>query len=1017
MTASGGDRVSDSRWRYSLGWRLPALSSAISVCVLVVVLYAAYREVETTLSEAGAERARHAAEQVATIFGRSTQRSLDQLQRVARVAALYLREPTDQRLTDARAALAPLAPGPTRRVSVWNAAGMLVFEVPARTSSSTTGDPVTVPARTTPAAPGLSPIQAAGEWVFIDASAAIPDPIAATAPPLGSITLRSPIAVSPPDALNRLVGMDARILFGNRRGDVWTDTQRRAEGPAVDLRTDRVADYRAGDGGRRIGGLSGLPGTQWVVWVEFERTAVVAGASTFLRRMAIFGLFAAAATVILVRRYTIRVTTPLAEMTTAAEALASGDSSRRVIADRSDEIGRLGRAFNVMTSEVADARRGLEQRVEERTNELNAALAALHQRSRASEDRYRTLFDYAPDGIIIADRDSRYIDANASMCEIVGYSHHELIGLHASELVVPESVRSIGSALHAITATSDYHQEWQLRRKDGTRFPADVLSTMMPDGTVMAIIRDVSERNQALDALRAAEERMRFALQNADVGIWDMDFATGRLQWSETIEAHYGLQPGTFRGTFDAFIACVHPDDWASLRETFSQAAKSGADFSTFHRAVWPDGTVRWLSGAGRVLLDDRGEAVRGVGISMDITARRTLEQQYQQAQKLEAIGRLAGGVAHDFNNLLTAILGFGRFVLDSFADDDDRRADMEQIVQAADRASALTRQLLAFSRREVVQPVALKLNKVVVETHKMLRRLIGEDIEIELALAEDAGIVHADPGQLDQIIMNLAVNARDAMPGGGRLTIETANVDLDASFGSRHGPVEPGPYVMLAVTDTGVGMTEDTRRRLFEPFFTTKEAGKGTGLGLATVFGIVKQGGGYLYVSSEPGRGSTFTIYLPRLAATAASATPPSRPPVRSGSETVLLVEDEQPVRLLVQTILEGGGYRVIGAANPREAEIALGDRLDEVDVLVTDVIMPGGTGPALFAQLRCTSPRLRVLYISGYSGDTSFRNGELDPGVAFLQKPFTADSLLRKLREVLDLQPEAQRKRDRAS
>ncbi len=996
---------------------MPALTSAIFVGVLVVVLYAAYREVETTLSEAGAERGRHAAEQVAAIFGRSTQQSLDQLQRVARVVGLYLREPTDEHLADARAAVAPLAPSPTRRVSIWNAAGTLVFEAPVEMPSGTTEDPAPVPARTSPAAPGLSPIQAAGEWVFIDASVAIPDPIVATAAPLGSITLRSVIAVSPPDALNRLVGMDARILFGNRSGDVWTDTRRRAVGPAVNLRTDGVADYRAEDGGRRIGGLSGLPGTPWVVWVEFQRAGVVARASTFLRRMALFGLLAAAATVLLVRRFTIRVTTPLAEMTTAAEAVASGDFSRRVIADRPDEIGRLGRAFNVMTSEVADARRGLEQRVEERTNELNAALAALHQRSRASEDRYRTLFDYAPDGIVIADRDGRYVDANASMCEMVGYSRDELIGLHASEIVVPEAIRPIGSTLHATTATADYHQEWQLRRKDGTRFPADVLATTMPDGNVMAIIRDVSERNQALEALRAAEERMRFALQNADVGIWDMDYATGRLQWSETIEAHYGLQPGTFRGTFDAFIACVHPDDWTSLRETFSQAAKSGADFSTLHRAVWPDGTVRWLSGAGRVLLGEQGEAVRGVGISMDITARRTLEQQYQQAQKLEAIGRLAGGVAHDFNNLLTAILGFGRFVLDSFADDDDRRADMEQIIQAADRASALTRQLLAFSRKEVVQPVALNLNEVIVDTEKMLRRLIGEHIEIELALAGDAGIVHADPGQLDQIIMNLAVNARDAMPGGGRLTIETVNVDLDASFGSKHGPVEPGPYVMLAVTDTGVGMTEDTRRRLFEPFFTTKEPGKGTGLGLATVFGIVKQSGGYLYVYSEPGRGSTFKIYLPRLAAGTASAATQARPPVRRGSETVLLVEDELSVRLLVQTILESGGYRVTGAANPREAEIALGDRLDEVDVLVTDVVMPGGTGPALFAQLRKANPRLRVLYMSGYTGDTSFRNGELEPGVAFLQKPFAADALLRKLRDVLDLQPETQRKRDRAS
>jgi PAS domain S-box-containing protein len=888
MTASGGERARDSHWRYSLGWRLPALISAVLVGVLVVVLYAAYREVETTLSEAGAERARHAAGQVATLFSRSTQQSLEQLQQVAGVVAAYLREPSDDRLAEAQTAAARLGPTPLRRVSVWNAAGARLFELPAAEPSAGTADRPPVPPRTSPASAGLSPLGAAGDRVFTDATVEIRDPRAATAAPLGSITVRTAITVTPPDALNRLIGADARILFGNRSGDVWTDTVRRADGPGVNIATDGVAEYRASDGAGRIGALSGLPGTPWVVWVEFPRAGIVSRAGMFLRRLALFALLAAGATVILVRWFTVRVTAPLSQMTIAAEAVAGGDFSRRVIADRSDEIGRLGRAFNAMTTQVADAQRELTQRVDERTNELNAALAALHQRSRERETYLATIVDSSADAIVANDLHGTITSWNKAAETIFGYTADEMVGASVMRLVPAEK----------------HDEERQVLGQIGR-----------------------GEQVKSLETRRLTKQRKV-------------------LQISLTVSP----------------------------------------------------------------ILDATGAIIGASKVMRDITEQRTLEQQFQQAQKLEAIGRLAGGVAHDFNNLLTAISGFGRFVLDSFDPDDERRADVDQILQAADRASALTRQLLAFSRKEVVQPVVVHLNDAVVGTHKMLQRLIGEHIEVDLALADDAGAVHADPGQINQIIMNLAVNARDAMPNGGCLTIETANVDLDASFASTHGPVEPGPYVMLAVTDTGVGMGEDTRRRLFEPFFTTKERGQGTGLGLATVFGIVKQSAGYLYVYSEPGQGSTFKIYLPRLAAGAVAAAPISSSPVQRGTETVLLVEDEQAVRQLVLAILKSAGYHVLNAANPREAEQLIGDRSSDIDILVTDVIMPGGTGPALFAQLQAANPRLRVLYISGYTGDATFRTGRLEAGVAFLQKPFAADALLRKLREVLEAQPQAQ-------
>ncbi|HST06802.1 MAG TPA: PAS domain S-box protein, partial [Gemmatimonadaceae bacterium] len=373
------------------------------------------------------------------------------------------------------------------------------------------------------------------------------------------------------------------------------------------------------------------------------------------------------------------------------------------------------------------------------------------------------------------------------------------------------------------------------------------------------------ERHRNSDALRTAEARMRFALQNANVGIWDMDYTTGVLRWSEIIEAHYGLKSGTFGGTFEAFIERIHPDDRPSVLETVGKAMKAGSDFSPLNRTIWPDGTVRWLSGAGRIHLDEHGEPARAVGISLDVTERRTLEEQYQQAQKMEAIGRLAGGVAHDFNNLLTVILGYCELLLADCQPNDPHYADIAEIQTAGERAGGLTRQLLAFSRKQIIEPTLLDLNKVVGNLRPMLGRLIGEDVNVSLTLLPDLAPVTADGGQIEQIVMNLAVNARDAMPKGGTLTIETANVELDEHYAETHRGVKPGPYVALTVTDTGTGMTPQVQARLFEPFFTTKEPGKGTGLGMATVYGIVTRCGGSIGVYSEIGRGTSFNVYFPR--------------------------------------------------------------------------------------------------------------------------------------------------------
>jgi len=372
----------------------------------------------------------------------------------------------------------------------------------------------------------------------------------------------------------------------------------------------------------------------------------------------------------------------------------------------------------------------------------------------------------------------------------------------------------------------------------------------------------------------------------------------------------------------------------------------------------------------------------------------------------MEAVGRLAGGVAHDFNNLLTAIIGYADLMVTSLDQDDPLRKDAEEIKRAGERAAALTDQLLAFSRKKVLQPLILNLNTTVTNMEKMLRRLIGEHIELILGLDPALGLVKADPGQIEQVIMNLAVNARDAMPQGGRLTIETKNVYLDEEYTHQHVDIQPGPYVMLAVSDTGVGMSKETLSHLFEPFFTTKEMGKGTGLGLSTVYGIVRQSDGHIWVYSELGQGTTFKIYLPRIEEIVESG---KRVPVSAksmqGQETVLLVEDEDIVRDLACRVLSENGYTVLEAHDGREALLICEKYGGPIHLLVTDVVMPGGmSGRQVAERLRTLRPDVKVLYMSGYTDDTIVHHDVLEPGMAFLQKPFMPDILLHKVREVID-------------
>ncbi len=509
------------------------------------------------------------------------------------------------------------------------------------------------------------------------------------------------------------------------------------------------------------------------------------------------------------------------------------------------------------------------------------------------------------------------------------------------------------------------------------------------------------ERKRTEEQLHESEHKYRLLFETNPEPALVYDFETLRiLAVNQAAIARYGypeaeflqltirdIRPPEAQNRLDEEL--VHRPEEGVVRTGVRHRTRDGRPFEV-------DLIARPLEFAGRKA---------GLVLARDVTAQRQLEEQLRQSQKMEAVGQLAGGIAHDFNNLLTAILGSTQLLLNAIPPGDACREDVEEIRNAGVRAAELTRQLLAFSRRQVLAPKVLELNTVVANMDKMLRRLIGEDVDLATSLGPHAGAVHADPGQLEQVLLNLVVNARDAMPSGGRVTIETTRVTLHDELVERRHRLPAGDYACLVVTDSGAGMDEATQAHLFEPFFTTKEVGKGTGLGLATVYGIVKQSGGYIWVYSEPGRGTIVKVYLPRVPGAAEpAAPPPEQPALRGGRETVLLVEDAPPVRTLARRSLEARGYAVLEAPDGPSAVSLCAAHAGTIDLLVTDVVMPGMSGRELAERLAPLRPEMKVLYTSGYTDDAMVRQGVLNAGVAFLQKPFVPDTLARKVREVLD-------------
>ncbi|HZV89457.1 MAG TPA: PAS domain S-box protein [Candidatus Binatus sp.] len=621
--------------------------------------------------------------------------------------------------------------------------------------------------------------------------------------------------------------------------------------------------------------------------------------------------------------------------------------------------------------------------------------------------RQALAMDSAADGISIIGENGEHIYVNAAFARMLGQESPEsMLGVNWRKIYDPRDVELLQEQVRqSLAAGGKWSGQINLRRRDGTVIPVEMAITSLANGVTACIGHDISARKEAEKARAEAETKYRTLVEQVAAISYIAELGING-QWhyvSPQIEAITGYPQDEWLATSRDWTRHIPTEDHPVV-EAAEAASVRGERFQAEYRIVRKDGAVIWVSDTAVVVSGSYAHPVME-GIIVDITERKLLENQLQQSRRMEAVGRLAGGIAHDFNNLLTIIKGYAELALQRAGIQPELRADVQQIENAAERASTLIRQLLAFSRRQVLQPKILDLNAIVLGLDKLLGRLMGEHIEMVTRCGANVGQVKADPAQIEQVIMNLVVNARDAMPKGGRLMVETANVDLDSTYARDHVSVKPGAYVMLAVSDNGIGMSPETVAHIFEPFYTTKESGQGTGLGLSTVYGIVKQSGGYIWVYSEPGKGTTFKVYLPRVAGQVHSKPEAVEiPAAGKGSETILLVEDEEAVRELASRILSAKGYSVVAAKSTKEAEQFSERHGGEIHLLLTDIIMPGTSGRELARRITGRHPRTRVLYMSGYTDNVLEQGGVLEAGLSFLQKPFTPSALVQKVRDVLD-------------
>ena len=635
------------------------------------------------------------------------------------------------------------------------------------------------------------------------------------------------------------------------------------------------------------------------------------------------------------------------------------------------------------------------------------------QELRKSEERYREIVENAHDIIYSHDLEGNYTSINRAGEQITGYTREEVLKLTLANTVAPECLEKAQEMLRRkLAGETVTAYELEIIAKDGRRIPVEVNTRLVlhdgvPEG-VQGIARDITERKRAEEGLRESEERYRLLFESNPQPMWVYDLETlAFLAINQAAVRHYRYSREEFLGMT---IKDIHPEEDIPALVASVRNGSSGVDSAGPCRHRMKDGSIIEVEVTAHPLVFDGRRA--NLIVANDVTEQKRLraalllsEEQLRQSQKLEAIGQLAGGVAHDFNNLLTAINGYSALALQRLGRDHPIASYLNEIERAGNRAADLTRQLLAFGRKQLLQPLSLSLNDIVTDMSKMLTRLIGESITFETKLSPNLKRIKVDPGQVEQVLMNLVVNARDAMPRGGVLTIETKNEELDDAYASKHISVKPGQYVMLAVSDTGMGMGQEVQAHIFEPFYTTKEKGKGTGLGLSTVYGIIKQSGGNIWLYSEPGKGTSFKVYLPVTEdEIETSVAPTADTSSQRGSETVLLVEDEEIVRKITKRLLEENGYNVLQAGSGEEAIRVFTRFKEPIHLLITDVVMPMLSGKDVADQIESVHPETKVLYMSGYTDEAIVHHGIVDADIEFIQKPFTERGLTRKIREILD-------------
>jgi len=642
---------------------------------------------------------------------------------------------------------------------------------------------------------------------------------------------------------------------------------------------------------------------------------------------------------------------------------------------------------------------------------------------RETAELYKDLIEHSRALICTHDLEGRILSVNQWASEALGIDREGLLSMNLRDILAPETKDQFDQYLATIRREGSAEGLMLILTSSGERRIWEYHNTLRTEGVKEPIVRgvafDVTESKQIEKALRKSEERLQLAIEGSNAGLWDMELDPAnpyeipeKIYLSPRLKGFIGFCDDEFPNSLSAWQKRVFPEDLEILKRLIKDHLEGRTEtYEGQYRIYHKDGSIRWIHTRGKIKRDEKGVPKRFVGINWDITEKKkseeemaSLQEQLRQSQRIEAIGQLAAGVAHDFNNLLTVIQGNAQLSLLDLHEKDPLRANLEEIQEAARKAGDLTRQLLAFSRKQILDVQVLDLNQVLEKIQKILRRMIGEDIDLQFVFTDPLGRVRADRGQIEQVIFNLAVNARDAMPKGGKLTIETNNVELDEEYCRKHLGTEPGSYVMLSVSDTGIGMTPEVKERIFEPFFTTKEKGRGTGLGLSTVYGIVKQSGGTIWVYSEPGLGTTFKIYLPRVDEEAEEPKEEVPAEISGGNETILIVEDEEAVRKWAARILKSLGYKVLEAPDGGKAFMLCEKYGAPIHLVLSDVVMPGMNGRALVARLQMIHPEMKALYMSGYTDNVIAIHGILEPGINFIPKPFTRENLASKVREVLD-------------